>query len=243
MQRVLGDTRAERSAGATNKGVSRNHAEKPALAAQHGMRTQLLYLGDHDPSGKDIERVVLQGLRRYAQGADIRTERLAVMEAQIEGMALPTRPTKQTDSKAASFAGRSVEVEAIPPDQLRALVHAAVEALVDPQELKVVRMAEADERRALDLLAADGPLMDQFITDARGAIGESNLFNSLLAAGWCPTRQRVRCRRSAALRGGASLRRRGADRARGQYRGVREGPDRVSSARSSACSAPRACAS
>lgn len=146
-------------------------AENIAKAAWHGKRTRLLYLGDHDPSGKNIERVVLDGLRRYAPDADIRMERLAVTEAQIEAMTLPTRPTKKTDPRAKGFEGESVEVEAIPPDQLRSLVDAAVVARVDPHELEVVRLAEEDERRALDLLAADHYLMDQLITDARGKSG------------------------------------------------------------------------
>ena len=125
-----------------------------ARAAAHGKPTHLLYLGDHDPSGKDIDDNVLKGLRRYAPGADISLERLAVTEAQIEALGLPTRPTKTTDSRSKNFKGPSTEVEAVPPGRLRALVERAVEARVDAHQMAVVRAAEEDERKLLGGLAA-----------------------------------------------------------------------------------------
>lgn len=145
-------------------------AQNIANAARHGKPTHLLYVGDHDPSGRDIERMVLEGLRRYAPEADIGLERLAVTEAQIEELALPTRPTKQTDSRSRGFQGGSVEAEAIPPDHLRALADAAVEARVDKHKLAMVRVAEESERSHLDTLTrltASRPFMDPLM-EARG---------------------------------------------------------------------------
>ena len=119
-----------------------------------GKPTTVLYLGDHDPSGRDIERNVIEGLRRYAPaGSDIHLERLAVMPEQVAALGLPERPPKASDSRSRGFSGGCVEVEAIPPGDIRALVDDAIEALVEPHELERVRVAEESERRILDLFA------------------------------------------------------------------------------------------
>jgi hypothetical protein len=47
-------------------------------------------------------------------------------------MNLPTRPTKATDSRAKLFSGESVEVDAIPPKVLRALVSDCITRHIDP---------------------------------------------------------------------------------------------------------------
>src|SRR4051794_37923123 len=72
----------------------------------------LYYFGDHDPSGVDIPRKVEADLRAFAPAARISFERVAVTREQIAAYGLPTRPTKQTDSRARGFEGESVEVDA-----------------------------------------------------------------------------------------------------------------------------------
>ena len=69
-------------------------------------------------------------------------------------MSLPTRPTKQSDSRAAKFAGESVEVDAIPSTTLRALVREAIEQWIDPEQLRIARAAEESERKALEINAS-----------------------------------------------------------------------------------------
>jgi hypothetical protein len=94
-------------------------------------------------------------LREFAPGAEIHIERVAVTPAQIEALGLPTRPTKRSDSRAGSFEGRSVEVDAIPPRQLRQLVRAAIEQHVDDTALRVVKVAEESERATLRWIAEE----------------------------------------------------------------------------------------
>ena len=77
--------------------------------------TVMYQLGDHDPSGVDAWRNFADKVAAFAPQADVRFERLAVLPEQIEEWALPTRPTKRTDSRAAGFDGESVEVDAIAP--------------------------------------------------------------------------------------------------------------------------------
>ncbi len=67
-------------------------------------------------------------------------------------MSLPTRPTKQSDTRAKGFDGESVEVDAIPSDMLRNLVRESIETLIDTEALRLTKIAEAREREVLDRL-------------------------------------------------------------------------------------------
>src|SRR5262249_3089988 len=88
-----------------------------------GKPTYLYYFGDHDPSGLYIDRAIERGLREHAPEADIHFERVAVKPWQIELWNLPTRPTKtKGNPHSKGFEGASVEVDAIPPTDLRELV-------------------------------------------------------------------------------------------------------------------------
>lgn len=109
----------------------------------------LYQLGDHDPSGvaawADFEKKVCA----FNPGAHVTFQRLAVVPEQIAELSLPTRPTKQSDSRARQFEGESVEVDAIPPNKLRDIVREANEQHVDAHQLAVTRAAENSERRLL----------------------------------------------------------------------------------------------
>ena len=63
----------------------------------------LYHLGDYDPSGINAGQKIEQTLREMAPGAEIIFKRLAVTPDQIALWNLPSRPTKQTDSRARGF--------------------------------------------------------------------------------------------------------------------------------------------
>jgi hypothetical protein len=84
-----------------------------------------------------------------APRAEIHFERIAVNPDQIKELNLPTRPTKQTDSRAKRFGEISVELDAIEPSLLRALVQVAIEDHLPPEQLRVLKVAEQSERAAL----------------------------------------------------------------------------------------------
>jgi hypothetical protein len=116
-------------------------ARKPAVIYQ---------LGDHDPSAwNHIQR----RLQDFAPDVEITFERLAVTESQIVELDLPTRPTKITDSRAKTFDGESVEVDALPTRNLRDIVDTAITSWIDPVALHATRVAEESEREGLQLLA------------------------------------------------------------------------------------------
>lgn len=109
----------------------------------------LYYFGDLDPSGVDITRTVERGIREFAPNVDLFFQRVAVTPQQVEELGLPTRPTKVTDSRSKNFSGESVEVDAIPPPQLRDLVKDCIETHIDRRLLRRTRKVEAAERETL----------------------------------------------------------------------------------------------
>jgi hypothetical protein len=123
--------------------------EAAEAIAQQGKPAFLCYFGDHDPSGVTIDRKIEQRLRLFAPGADLTFQRIAVTQQQIRDWSLPTRPTKKTDSRSKNFKGRSVEVDAIDPRQLRQLARDCIEAHVDRRQLEITKVAEANERLLL----------------------------------------------------------------------------------------------
>jgi hypothetical protein len=116
--------------------------------------THIYHLGDYDPSGLDAGRKIDETLRELAPKAEIHFERLAVTPAQIRAWDLPTRPTKTTDSRARGFGPISVELDAIKPATLRALVDEAIEQHLPRHELRVLKAAEESERLVLHRLVA-----------------------------------------------------------------------------------------
>ena len=106
----------------------------------------LYHLGDFDSSGVNAGEKIEETLREMAPVAEIHFERLAVTPEQIELWRLPTRPTKTSDSRAKGFGAISVELDAIEPDKLRALVEDAIEDHLPPHQFKVLKAAEDSER-------------------------------------------------------------------------------------------------
>jgi hypothetical protein len=115
--------------------------------------TTIYQLGDHDPSGVAAWEHTQARLREFCPYVPIDFVRLAVTPSQIEELRLPTRPTKTTDSRSRTFAGASVEVDAIPTSTLRALVSGAIESHIDSHALRLTRMVEAQEREDLRAMA------------------------------------------------------------------------------------------
>lgn len=123
-----------------------NALDKPAY---------IYHLGDRDPSGVCAGDKIEATLREFAPDAEIHFHRLAVLPEQIAAWSLPTRPTKQTDSRAKNFDGDSVELDAINPHKLRAIVQTAIERHLPADQLDVLKVAEDSEREMLRMFARE----------------------------------------------------------------------------------------
>jgi hypothetical protein len=126
-----------------------------------GRPTYVYVLTDFDPSGVSIAEKVEEELTGRAPHSDITVERLAVNRAQIDLWNLPTRPTKTSDTRAIRFhqvyGTDSVELDAIPPDELRRLVRGAIDSHMEPWRLEQFRMVEMEEREKLRSMIGGTP--------------------------------------------------------------------------------------
>lgn len=125
--------------------LSLNRLEVPAF---------IYHLGDFDPSGVNAGEKINQTLREMAPNTEIHFERLAVLPEQIDAWSLPTRPTKQSDSRAKTFGDISVELDAIEPDRLRGLVENAIRLHLPTERLEDFLEAQEAERQWIRRVAA-----------------------------------------------------------------------------------------
>jgi hypothetical protein len=126
--------------------------EKHAFAAEladDDQPTEILHIGDHDPSGAHLFLALAEDVQAFAAdlGGDVSFTRLAVTPAQITTLGLETAPPKATDSRA--FTGETCQAEAIPPDVLAQIVRDAVESRLDHDAYERVLEREREEQRRL----------------------------------------------------------------------------------------------
>jgi hypothetical protein len=133
-------------------------AEQIYQAAEAEKQTFIYQFGDHDPSGVLIPQTIESRLNTLCEQFDCWSpiiERVALTEEQISEFNLPTRPTKRDGNKhAKGFEGDSVELDALPPSELRAMVREVIERHITPAALNTLREAEQSERDILRRWAA-----------------------------------------------------------------------------------------
>jgi len=69
---------------------------------------------------------------------------------------LLTRPTKRSDTRSHGWVGDSVDVDAIAPSDLRAIVGDAITRNIDSHALDLTLMAEREEREFLESILTMG---------------------------------------------------------------------------------------
>jgi hypothetical protein len=116
------------------------HSHRPAV---------LLYAGDHDPSGEDIDRDFVDKSDCWDQ-----VIRVALTAEQVDAYGLPPMPGKETDSRAAGFVAkhgelRQVELDALDPDDLQALYQQAFSRFWDENAHQATLEQEETDRSAL----------------------------------------------------------------------------------------------
>ncbi|MDP9222796.1 MAG: hypothetical protein M3P18_02885 [Actinomycetota bacterium] len=110
----------------------------------------LIYAGDFDPTGEDIDR-------DFVERADCfdKVIRIALNSEQVTSYNLPPQPGKTTDSRASQFIARhgelvQVELDALPPDVLQGLYQEAIDNFWDTSMYENVLAKEDAERRSLE---------------------------------------------------------------------------------------------
>ncbi len=122
-----------------------------------GQTPVILHLGDHDPSGIDMTRDIVDRIGLFA--GDIEIRRLALNMDQVEDFGPPPNPAKMTDSRfdsyCSSYGDQSWELDALEPATLVDLIEHAVLSLRDEDKWDAAVARQEDGRKLLNRLAAE----------------------------------------------------------------------------------------
>lgn len=135
--------------------LSRGSDEQFAARGQRPPPALLVYAGDLDPTGEDIDRDFVARVDAFDK-----VVRVALNDEQVEKYGLAENPHPEVaaklkrDPRAAAFERRhgslmQFEVDALPPDTLRDLYRSAVEQVWDDDAYRASLTREADDRRQL----------------------------------------------------------------------------------------------
>jgi hypothetical protein len=111
----------------------------------------IYYIGDHDPSGRDLERSMRERLTRYSQDHPFTWRRLGVLPEQFERFDMiplaPKKGDKRYKKFSAEFGDKCAEVEAIPANDLREMVRDAIESHIPKGQWERLKKIEDLERQ------------------------------------------------------------------------------------------------
>jgi hypothetical protein len=134
------------------------------LSAADRRPLTVLYVGDHDPSGRHMSDVDLAGRANSdPYGGRVAVERVAVTADQIADLGLPTFPAsdKAADARYEWFVGAHggacCELDTMNPNLLRALVEEAISAHVEPVAWERAMRAEWAQQASIRDLFASWP--------------------------------------------------------------------------------------
>lgn len=113
----------------------------------------VLYIGDYDPAGVLIDVTLEREMRLHLNSdIDLDFRRIAINEVQVELYDLPMKPRKAGDTRSLQVE-YTVEAEAMPARDLRAIMRNEVEMLLPAHALDVAKVAEKSERAHLKKIA------------------------------------------------------------------------------------------
>lgn len=131
-------------------------AQRLIANARAGREPVIIHLGDHDPSGVDMTRDILDRMALFFEheGLDApEVSRIALNMDQVRLYDPPPNPAKVTDSRAGGYISRfgssSWELDALNPRVLSELIDSAVREYLDVERWNEERGRELQERGQL----------------------------------------------------------------------------------------------
>lgn len=138
--------------GYTSQSEMWSAAQRLKRYAAKGQTPIVLHLGDHDPSGKDMTRDIIDRLYEFSRQV-IQVDRLALNMDQIEQYNPPPNPAKTTDSRAsayiAEFGNESWELDALEPRVIADAIRRATYSYRDADKWSDMQSKEDQHRECL----------------------------------------------------------------------------------------------
>ncbi len=112
-----------------------------------GKNKILLYLGDHDPSGLDMDRDIKERLKEF--GVNVQVIRIGLTLKQIKKYTPPPNPAKTTDPRGTGyilkFGNQSWEVDALKPEFLQGLIEDSILTYLNLNKFEQVKEKERED--------------------------------------------------------------------------------------------------
>lgn len=131
----------------------------------------IFHLGDHDPSGKDMTRDIVDRLDLFMGGLEVK--RLALNWDQIQQYNPPPNPAKLTDARAAGyvaeFGTESWELDALEPRVISDLIEREILAIRLTDQWNAIEAQENEERKSLQWASDNWQAVHEHIEQWMGA--------------------------------------------------------------------------
>lgn len=135
-----------------------SQSEMWAGAQRHkrqGQTPVIIHLGDHDPSGKDMTRDIMDRMALFGGGSELL--RIALNFDQVRKYKPPPNPAKITDSRAAGyikeFGNESWELDALEPSVISKLIQKTIDDYKDQDLYDAALARQEAARRRLKTIA------------------------------------------------------------------------------------------
>lgn len=140
-------------------------AQRLKAHKKNGQPPIIIQLSDHDPSGKDMERDILDRLYLFS-GYNMQVRRIALTMDQIEEFNPPPNPAKESDDRykkyEEEFGDSSWELDAMTPTFLNEIIDKEVQSIVDMGRWEEAESHEQEQRESLIKVSKNWPKVARY---------------------------------------------------------------------------------
>jgi len=167
--------------GYTSQSAMWEAAQRLVSKIENGKEVHIIHLGDHDPSGIDMSRDILDRLTTFTDNRPVNFHRIALNMNQVEEYAPPPNPAKVTDSRFKSYSelygDESWELDALEPTLMVDLIRREVMKYRDPVTWESSLVNEQRGRKTLQSIIQYFPDVVKFLRERR-QVDSSNVICS-----------------------------------------------------------------
>lgn len=154
--------------GYTSASEMYNVAQRLVRVVDDGQTPVVFHFGDHDPSGQDMSRDILDRIEEFMRaevGMGLEFNRVALNMKQVDIFKLPPQPAKEKDSRyktyVAKYGKKSWELDALNAATLGKLIEKSVKSVRNEEAWTEACEEEARQRIVLDNLVKHWTGVDQ----------------------------------------------------------------------------------
>lgn len=156
--------------GYTSQSEMWTASERLKKYKRKGQRIEILHFGDHDPSGIDMTRDIIDRLNETF-GVRMYLTRLALNMDQVRKYKPPPNPAKETDSRfdgyLTQFGSKSWELDALEPKVFTELVRSTILDVRDESAWSIAVAEETKERADLQLVAENWTKVSGYVDELK----------------------------------------------------------------------------